>query len=279
MWSGDLSQALLFKHDVLRMMRKQFNLRYYVYAYVFSAWAEALIGRWESAIEDGREALRAAEKASDKSLMSFSGWFLSGVHTLKGDLPQALEHARKAEQEAPTLADKTWTQAALAWAMCHSGAPGKGTELLETTLPLFRAGRYMPALLQSMLILAEGYLLAGRYDDARELLAETLETSRICEARGYLAWGCRILGEVNLQTDLPSAGHFLEQSVYLFEAMGADNELAKSWAAYGRYLAYSGKVAQAKEVLRKALATFERLGTLIGPDNVKEALAQLPESG
>jgi Tfp pilus assembly protein PilF len=151
--------------------------------------------------------------------------------------------------------------------------------MLETALPLFRAGRYMPALLQSMLILAEGYLFTGRYDDAKELLTEALETSRTCEAKGYLAWACRILGEVNLQTDLPSAGPLLEQSIYLFEAMGADNERAKSWAAYGRYLAHSGKPAQAREVLDMALATFERLGTLIEGDNVEEALAQLPESG
>ena len=207
--------------------------------------------------------------------MSFAEWFLSGVHTLKGDLERALEYARKAEQEAPTLADKTWTQAAIAWALCRSGEPGKGTELLETILPLFRAGRYMPALLQSMLILGEGYCLAGRYDEARRLLDEILETSRKCEARGYLAWACRVLGEVNLETDLPRAGPLFEQSISLFGEMGAENELAKSWAGYGRYLTRSGKTREAKEYLSKALDTFECLGTLIEPDKVRKELAEL----
>jgi len=279
LWSGNLSRTIALKQDVLRMMRKQHNLRFYVYAFVFSAWAKALKGRWKAALKEGQEALRAAEKASDESLISFSGWFLSGVNTLKGDLEQALTLAHRAYESAPTLADKTWTQVAMAWALCHAGEPLKATELLEEILPLFRAGRYVSAILQSMLVLAEACRMTRRYDEAGKLLSEVLETSRRSEARGYLAWAYRVLGEVHLETDLPRAGPAFEQSVALFREIGADNELAKSWAGFGRYLACSGRTTEGREYLSKALATFERLGTLIEPDKVRQELASLPTAG
>lgn len=279
LWSGDLARTIALKQDVLRMMRKQHNLRYYVYAFVFSAWAKALKGRWKAALKEGQEALKASEKASDESLISFSAWFLSGTNTLKGDHEQALTFAQRAYETAPTLADKTWTQVAMAWALCHAGEPRKGTEIVEEILPLFRAGRYVSAILQSMLILAEGCRMIGRYDEAERLLSEVRDTASRSEARNYLGWAYRVLGEVYLETDLPRAGLAFEQSIALFQEIGADNELAKSWAGYGRHLSCSGKTTEGREYLSKALAMFERLGTLIEPDKVRRELASLPIAG
>jgi len=43
----------------------------------------------------------------------------------------------------------------------------------------------------------------------------------------------------------------------------------------GRYHKHQGDTAQAREYLTKALEIFERLGTLIEPDKVREELAEL----
>jgi len=45
----------------------------------------------------------------------------------------------------------------------------------------------------------------------------------------------------------------------------------------GRFHKQQGNVEQAREYLTKALEIFERLGTLIEPDKVKKALAELPQ--
>jgi flagellin-specific chaperone FliS len=51
-----------------------------------------------------------------------------------------------------------------------------------------------------------------------------------------------------------------------------------AYAGYGRLHKHQGKIAKAREYLTKALEIFERLGTLIEPDKVKEELAGLPEA-
>jgi flagellin-specific chaperone FliS len=59
----------------------------------------------------------------------------------------------------------------------------------------------------------------------------------------------------------------------------AENELALAYAGYGRLHKHQDKVGQAREYLTKALEIFERLGTLLEPDKVREELAELPEEG
>jgi hypothetical protein len=49
-----------------------------------------------------------------------------------------------------------------------------------------------------------------------------------------------------------------------------------AFAGYGRLHKQQGDIAQARDCLTKALEIFERLGTLIEPDNVRMELAELP---
>jgi len=59
--------------------------------------------------------------------------------------------------------------------------------------------------------------------------------------------------------------------------INAENELAVACGGYGRLHKQQGQMAQAREYLTKALEIFERLGTLIEPDKIREELAELPE--
>ena len=52
--------------------------------------------------------------------------------------------------------------------------------------------------------------------------------------------------------------------------------LAQAYAGYSRLHKQQGNVVKAREYLTKALEIFERLGTLMEPDKVRETLAQLP---
>jgi tetratricopeptide (TPR) repeat protein len=59
------------------------------------------------------------------------------------------------------------------------------------------------------------------------------------------------------------------------ERSKAENELALAWAGYGRLQARLGRPDQAREYLTKALAIFERLGTLREPERVRAEIAAL----
>ncbi len=89
----------------------------------------------------------------------------------------------------------------------------------------------------------------------------------------------RLLGESVLKTNPTQAAFHFDKSIAIFREIKAENELAMAYAGYGRLHKQQGEIAQAREYLTKALEIFERLGTLIEPDKVKEELAELPEEG
>ena len=199
------------------------------------------------------------------------------VYTSKGDLARALACAELAVQKAPTSADKEWAQAALAWAWCRNGEPCKGIAILAQVVPLQRAVRQVYGEIFA-LFLGEGYWLAGEYDKATQTLQEHLQIATRNGMKFHIGSAHRLLGEVAMHTDLAQAALYFETSIAMLRDIHAENELALAYAGYGRWHAEQGDMAQAREYLTRALAIFERLGTLGEPDKVRQALAALSVS-
>jgi tetratricopeptide (TPR) repeat protein len=80
-----------------------------------------------------------------------------------------------------------------------------------------------------------------------------------------------------LKTNPTQATPHFEKSIAILREIKAENELAMAYAGYGRLHKKQGEIARAREYLTKALEIFERLGTLIEPDKVREKLAELPK--
>jgi class 3 adenylate cyclase/tetratricopeptide (TPR) repeat protein len=274
---GDYDRVLALKEDVVRTMEQRSNLRWHPYALSIAARAYGCLGRWEEAVKEGQKAVSVAEEVSDNSLISWSAWNLSTAYSWRGDLARAVEYGEMALQKAPTLADKAFAQRSLGWALCRAGEPNRGIELLTAVLPIFRAG-FMASGIPLTCYLGEGHWLAGEDDKARQTLEEGLEIAERCGARYYAGFAQRLLGEIALKTNPAQAPHF-EKSIAIFREIKAENELALACAGYGRLHKQQGKVDRAREYLTKALDIFERLGTLIEPDKVREELAELPEAG
>ena len=291
MWQGDYDQVLTLKEDALRMMAQRFNLRWYLFVVTAASSAYTALGHWDHAVEDGHKALRAGEEFSDPSVISFAAWILSWAYTARGDLVRALEYAELGVRNALTPADKMWVQSLLGWAWSRAGEPRKGVELLAEALAINRSGHpadkvlaqsaHVPAELFQMLCLGEGYWLAGEYDHTRQTLEDLLELAERCGAKFYLGAARRLLGELALttnptQVEAPLAAPHFEQSIAILRAINAENELALAYAGYGRLHQQQGHIEPAREYLTRALAIFERLGTLGEPDKVRQVLAELP---
>jgi predicted ATPase len=272
---GNYRQVLTLKQLIHRMIEEQFNLRLYVWTSCAAVWANSHLGRWEEALEEGHEALRVAEEYSDHSLMSILEWLIAMACTLKGEFVRATEYGESSLQKAPTPADKTWAQHHLAWTWCRAGHAKRGVEILAQLNETYRAVGFMIGVLSSGLHLSEGYQLLGNYDRATEVLEELLEIADRCGARYYLASAHRLLGEIALKTNGTQAARHFEKSIELLREIKAENDLALSYAGYGRFHKQQGDIAQARECLTKALEIFERLGTLIEPDKVRKELAEL----
>ena len=202
---------------------------------------------------------------------------------MQGDLGRALEYGELAVQKAATPADEAWAQAALAWVWCRAaGEPHRGVEVLAQVVPRQRATGQVYGEIFA-LFLGEGYWLAGEYDKAQQALTEHLHIAERNGMQLHIGAAHRLLGEVALttnpaQVDAPLAASHFEQSISILQQIDAENELALAYAGYGRLLQASSKGTSLRPAthLTRALAIFERLGTLSEPDKVKQALAALP---
>jgi len=275
---GDYRRALALKDDVFRSITQRFNLRLHTYALSVASRACSYLGHWDRAVEEGQKALSVAQEGSDNSLISWSAWNLSIAYSWRGDLAQAVEYGEIAVQKAPTSADKAFAQRSLGWALCRAGEISRGIELLVNVGPIFRAAGLMVFEIPLTCYLGEGHWLAGKDDKAMQTLEKSLKIAERYGARYYIGYAQRLLGEITLKTNPAQAASCFEKSIAVLREIKAENELAMAYAGYGRLHKKQGEIARAREYLTKALEIFERLGTLIEPDKVREELIGLLEA-
>ena len=274
---SNLEEVISFKDPAIRMLEQGFHLRWYVWVFCPVAWAYTHLGQWENALREGKEALRVSEEYQNDSLIAFSHFVLSSLYTAKNDIEQAIEHAYTAVSKAPTPGDKAWSQEFLALALARGGEPRKGLEILAELVPILRGSGFEYAAIWGEVHLCEVYWRLGEYDKARKALEELEERTQRMGMRYWRGWGQRLQGEVALETDPDQAARHFEKSIAIHQEIKAENELALAYAGYGRLHKQQGNIEQAREYLNKALEIFERLGTLVEPDKVRNELAELRE--
>ncbi|MEE9419668.1 MAG: adenylate/guanylate cyclase domain-containing protein [Desulfatiglandaceae bacterium] len=278
LWKAEFAQVFTLKEAAIRLMAKQFNLRPYVLALIGASWAYSHTGSWDNAVKEAENGLGLAEEYSDNSLISFAAFSMSVAYTLRGDLSKALEYGELAVQIAPTPADKVWAQSGLTWALCRLGDPRKGIELGTNLASMYRAVRFVPAEIYAIINVGEGYWRCGDNDVASQRLYEGLELAERTGMRFLIGYAYRLLGETTLKANPEQAMNHFVQSIAIFGEVKAENELALAYAGYGRLHKRQRNMEQARGNLTKALGIFERLGTLIQPDKVREELAGLPDA-
>ncbi len=276
---GEYEDVLRLESASLRSLAQAPESRLLVYALTASAWACALLGRWELGLEKGRAALQESERVRDASLASFSYTYgLSVVYRHRGAVEQAIEYGRRAVESAQTPAERQWAETQYGWALIARD-PAAAVELLAPLASSFRAAGLDWVECFAAVPLGEACLRTGRLDQGRDCLERIVAIAERLEIRLFAAPGERLLGEVMLAEGRPEAlqraqCHF-ERAIASLVRSKAENELALAWAGYGRLQARLGRADRAREYLSKALGTFERLGTLHQPARVRADLAAL----
>jgi tetratricopeptide (TPR) repeat protein len=215
-------------------------------------------------------------------MISFAAWILLIAYLSQRDLAQACAYGELAVAQAPTPADKAWAGSALAWAWCRTGEAQRGVKVLVQIATTLQGAGFVWGETFTALMLGEGYWLVGEYDSARQTLEALLDPAEQHGMRLILASALRLLGEIALTTNpaqraAPLAAPHFERSMALLQQIGAENELARAYASYGQLHQQHGDLAQARAYLTRALAIFQRLGTLREPDRIRQLLA--PQEG
>ena len=269
-------------HEVLKLLppaelawAKDPNLRWYTYALCAAALAYAYLGRFDEGVSTGHKALAVTDQLHDTAQMSFAAWSVAFVYLCKGDLGQAIQYGTVGVEKAPTPAERAWAQGALAAVWCRSDRVREAIEVLAPMYANLRAGKFIPGE-RFALFLGEAYWRDGQYAPAQTAIEEGLEIQTRCKMKYEAAVSHRLLGELATSMNSPARAeaHFLK-SIEMLEAIGAFNEMALACAGYGRLKLAQGKVVDARKYLTRAVAVFERLGTLREAEQVRNELSAL----
>lgn len=274
---GDYKSVGAHAERALTRLGERFHPIWYMNTRVGVLISYELQGRWEDAVREGRDTIAAGQERSNSAIVSFGASFLADAYVRRRDWDRAFEYAQLALDEAPTVYFEAFAQAFTAAAMCHTGDPEGGVAILGAIVPLLEASEHVPAWIHVAPLLAEGRLLLGDYEGARELLESIVEVAERTAAPFYIGTGHRLLGEVALskdgKDDRSRAFSHLRRATEVLRAVGADNELGLAVASEGRLQLRVGDAADGRARLEDALSIFERLDTLEEPRRLRSELA------
>ena len=126
--------------------------------------------------------------------------------------------------------------------------------------------------------LSQGYLLAGRLEEARMQAVRALDLSRERQERGFQAWALRILGEIAAQVDPPDAAQaerYYRQALMLAKELGMGPLMAHCHLGLGTLYAETGQPAQARVALSAAVELYRAMEMTCWLPQAEARLAQV----
>jgi tetratricopeptide (TPR) repeat protein len=217
------------------------------------------LGAFAEGIAYGEEAARIAEAAGHLTSAVMTQDRLGLLAFRKGDLQYAivrLEHALTQCRTADIPLYLPGIMATLGLAYARSGQVTEALHLFDQVAVRQTTGGGGDRI---MLHLGEGYLLAGRVEDAHRLAERVLTLSRDRKERGNQAWALWLLGKVAAQrqpSDTEQAEAHYRQALALAEDLGMRPLQAHCHAGLGTLYTRTDRWAQARTELSVAIALY-----------------------
>jgi tetratricopeptide (TPR) repeat protein len=226
----------------------------------------------------GEEAARIAETAGHLTSMVMTQDRLGLLAFRKGELQHAvpvLEHALAQCRAADIPLYLPAIMATLGLAYVRSGQVIEALHLLNQVEVRQTTGGGGDRI---MLHLGEGYLMAGRVEDAHRLAERVLALSRDRKERGNQAWALWLLGEVAVQRRSPDAeqaeAHY-RRAQALAEELDMCPLQAHCHGSTGMLYARLGQQEQARTELSAAIALYRAMEMTFWLTQTEATLAQV----
>jgi class 3 adenylate cyclase/tetratricopeptide (TPR) repeat protein len=233
-------------------------------------------GRFDEAVTAAEDALRRAEEHEPRYSLPFAAWSAGYASLRRGDLGPAakmLELAVDRSRAAglPIVFPAAASMLGLAHAL--AGRPAEAVALLDEAVA--RAGSGWSHALP-FACLAEGYLLAGRGDEAEHEAVKALDLARAKGERGIEAWILRLLGEVGIRGDTPRASALdaYRDALALASELDMRPLAALCHLGMGKLHQRMGPPERAHEHLTTAAAMLRSMGMQLWLDEAEASLAK-----
>jgi tetratricopeptide (TPR) repeat protein len=233
------------------------------------------LGEWVADLEYCRRALAHGTALQDLRLTAVGLWRTGSAYIQQGNIPRGIQCCDEALALAPIPYDVAWARAVRGYGQIKAGKGDAGIAELSEALAWFKSSHLHYTQSRVALWLAEGYLRRGPDEGSRRLIDEVLETS---QSTGYLyleGSACWLMGECLAPTALASAEDYVETAMRILEHVGARNDLARAMLTRAALRQRAEDFAGARQLLNRARAIFQALGTLDEPARVEAALVAL----
>ena len=262
---GDYRQAnSCFRRNIVRLegdlIRERFGMVGFP-SVLCRAWLVrglAEQGVFAEAMERGEEVVRLAEAVDHPFSLSTAHWAVGHLYLRQGELSRAnpaLERALEISQAAHIRLLFPWNASLLGYTYALAGSLAEGLPLLEQAVQQAASMRLTASQSLWIAYLSEGYLLAGRMDEAMAEALRALELSREHKERGHEAYALRLVGEITAcedPLDLVKAEDHYRQAMAHAEELGMRPLVAHCQLGLGKLYRRVGKHQQAKDHLTTA---------------------------
>jgi tetratricopeptide (TPR) repeat protein len=155
-----------------------------------------------------------------------------------------------------------------------SGRVAEALPLLEQDT----STRYISGQPLGVVSLSEGYLLAGRMDDAIKLADRALEIACTHKERGHQAYALRLLGDIAARREPPESDHaeaHYRQALALGKALGMRPLQAHCHLGLGKLYVKTGRHDAARVELTAAIELYRGMEMTFWLPEAERTLAQV----
>ncbi len=239
-FTGEFDRALAYANRGVELAQEIKNPLAEAAAYLYRGALQDQRGEWARAIADYESARRVAERAGDLFRIYIVKFWEGRAYTRAGDASRG----RTLVEEGFALAERIGTKFVL--------AHGKVSH-------------------------AECLLALGELDEACRVCQETITLTAEGRDRFHAALAHRAFAEslIRLRPFDSQWQREILEAIRIQQDIGAEPELARSYASYARLLKGTGGIEQAKAQLAQAIDMFRRMGMAWDLGRAEQALREL----
>jgi tetratricopeptide (TPR) repeat protein len=274
-FTGDLSRAVEIGERALAAFHDRRNVWWACRTLWHLSPAANALGEWERSLAYCRRALEHGLAVDDLRLKVSALVRLGSTHIQRGDAETGLRYCEEGLALNPTPFDAAALKGIRGYGLIKTGRLQAGIAALDDVLTWYDRSRLRFTRSLFAVWLADGYLHQGDRRRARAVAQEVFAASRDVGYRYLEGMARRLLGECAVPEDAAGAAAHLTEAERILELIGARNELAKTLVARARLHAIQNDIGVARQLLERALAGFEQLGTFDEPTRVRQLLQAL----